>query len=287
MKKEIDYVSFTNKPFNRDTAICLNGNYYDIGVPVVKWDDPKGFNSYDTSKNAYFIDDRKTGKRIKKVVKGKRYSKRRGGLAAINKIVQHHTGGLTAERAFQTLHNERRLSVQFLTDMKNGEGIIYQPLDAIECAWQAGDLNGSSIGIENVLYPDAEGNPAAYNEKRCKKLGLEPHEIGEVYIQGNTHEVFLLPEKQVEALVALTAGIWAALKYEDILADNDKFSAPLFMDGKDGYPSMDFNKKYKSHVGMLFHANSKAAKWDLAGLKDPKDFEKRVSDKFYEFVNNF
>ena len=169
MKNTLENVSFTKGPFNRDNAFCLNGNYFDIGVPVIKWDDEDGLNSYDTSKHVTFIDDRKTGKRIKKVVKGKRYSKRKGGLAAINKIVQHHTGGFTAQQAFNTLHNERKLSVQFLTDVKDGKGVVYQPLDAIERAWQAGELNGSSVGIENVLYPDAEGNPGAYKKATPRK----------------------------------------------------------------------------------------------------------------------
>ena len=286
MKKDTT-VSFTKKRFNRDTAFCLNKVYYDIGLPVIKWDDSSGLNSYDTSKSVLFEDDRRTGKKIKKVIKGKRYSRRKGGVASINKIVQHHTGGFTAQQAFETLHNQRKLSVQFLTDMRSGEGVIYQPLDAVECAWQAGDLNGSSIGIENVLYPDAEHNPAAYNEKRCKRLGLEPHETGDVYIQGRTREVFLMPEKQIEVLVALTAGIWAALKHDDILNEKDNFAPPYFITGKFGHPFMDFYKNYKSHVGMLFHANSKSSKWDLAGLLDAKKFEQQVSDKFYEFVRTF
>lgn len=285
MKKESseNYVSFTGEPFNRDNSICLNGTYYDIGTRVIKWDEHAGLNSYDTSKYVSYEDCRRTGKRIKKVVKGRRYSKRKGGLAAIKQIVQHHTGGFTAHQAFKTLHYERKLSVQFLTDDK---GVVYQPLDAVECAWHAGDLNKTSIGIENALYPSASSKPEAYSEERCKRLGISPHEVGHVYIQGRLHQVFLLPEKQLDCLIKLTAGIWAALAYEDILNFKDPVP-PYFMRNYAGGVLKDFFPDYKHHEGQLLHANSKKSKWDLAGIQDLEKFQTDVCNQFYKFVEKF
>jgi len=285
MKKETNenYVSFTGGSFNRDNSICLNGKYYDIGTKVLKWDDQLGLNSYDTSERVRYEDCRRTGKRIKHVVKGKRYNKRKGGIASIKQILQHHTGGFTARQAFNTLHYERKLSVQFLTDDK---GVVYQPLDAVECAWHAGDLNKTSIGIENALYPDAVSKPNAYSEERCKRRDLTPHETGKVYIQGSVHKVFLLPDAQLDCLIKLTAGIWAALAYEDILS-YDKPVPPYFMRNGAGGVLKDFSPDYKYHEGQLLHANSKKSKWDLAGIQDLEKFQTDVANQFYKFVEKF
>ena len=80
-----------------NTCIVVCGKKYDIGTRVVLWNEPGGFNAYDTT--TYRTQDRKTGKTI--LIQGKRYGSRLalGGtpsLAKLQKLVYqfalHHSG---------------------------------------------------------------------------------------------------------------------------------------------------------------------------------------------------
>lgn len=250
-------------------SIALGGDLFCIGAPVVRWNNSHGLNAYDTSRVVVERENRRTGKIKRRVIKGRRYGGRllKGPRRPdkVTQIVIHHTGGFTAQRAFETLHNERKLSVQFILA---DDGTIYQTLDALEVAWHAGRANGRSIGIECCLYPDADRNPGAYSTARQAKFGVASHKISEQRIQGVTREVFQMPEAQVNSLIDLCAGLWVAL-------------------GREGAPSFPRDEGIVSavplrvvpsagqHEGLLMHMHLSPKKWDPAGLP-PDQFEADV-----------
>lgn len=273
--------------FNPDNAIMVNNNLYDIGTRNIRWDDPKGFNGYDTSKVVVEVEDRKTGKVKKKVIKGRRYgsnlfAKRSGGIDAIIQQGIHHTGGYLPKVTFNTLHNTRKLSVTYiLSDM----GVNYQTLDVVEQSWHMGKHNKTSFGIECCLRPDAKDYPEAYSSRMCVKHGLAPHETMEQYIQGRNRLVFAMPDDQVDALVKISAGTWAALANEKgplYIANNA--AAPLFPSDNKGNINMDYIENSVKHEGLLLHSNASPRKWDAAGIPDIREFEGRVSAMFYEYL---
>jgi len=267
---------------NPDTSIVMFGEFWDIGTRVIKWYEKGGYNGYDTSKKVIEVENRKTGKIKKKVIKGKRYGGRwprpNRKLSAIQAFMVHHTGGYLPGVCFNTLHNERRLSVQFILD---DQGVIYQTLDCKEIAWHGGGQNRRSIGVECCLYPRAADNPGAYRESKCKRLGLAPHDAGDCYIQGKTRKVFFMPRAQVDSLAFLIAGTWAAMNKKQGI---DLEGAPIFPPLPDGTPSYDFKESFAKHRGLLAHANTNPGKWDPAGL-DFVYLEDRVQT-IYEAIMN-
>ena len=279
----MEQFNLTPGEFDDSKAISYNGNLYDIGVTTIRWDNPIGLNAYDTSKFVHWEEDRKTGKKVKKVVKGKRYGKRWGGISAIKVFALHHTGGYTPEATFRTLHEIRKLSVPHIL---GDNGINYQTLDPIVKAWHIGKMNPISDGVEVCSFADAESNPGAYSKKKRDKLGVSTHKIVGQFIQGADREVFELPKSQVDALVKLVAGSWVARANErgPIYLNNNP-AAPLFMVNDEGKVLMNFSKNVKNHEGIILHANSSEFKWDMAGIVNMEAFEERVSDTFYKFLN--
>src|SRR5262249_50813443 len=76
----------------------------------------------------------------------------------VDQFVIHFDVAGTSRRCFETLHDHRGLSVQFMLDL---DGTIYQTLDLKEGAWHATKANSRSIGIEiaNVGAYPTDGNP--------------------------------------------------------------------------------------------------------------------------------
>jgi hypothetical protein len=276
-----NFVLVKGKDFDHKTAFVLNGNYYDIGVPVVKWADSDGFNAYDTSKSISSVEDRKTGKVKKNVIKGKRYSKRWGGVNAIKQVLCHHTGGYNAKNTFETLHNQRGLSVPFIVE---DSSLIYQTLDAVELAWQAGRANKTSIGIEFCNVANAEANPSAYSKKMQTKTNTLPHKIIKQYIQGRIRSVFEMPEAQVDVLVKLVAGLWVA-RANELGPIYFKTARPgYFMSDDIGEIEVDYRSDAVAHEGLLLHSNVSELKIDMAGVKDMSLVENRITKLFYEYL---
>ncbi|MCP4569009.1 MAG: N-acetylmuramoyl-L-alanine amidase [FCB group bacterium] len=264
---------------NHDNSIVFFGQLFDIGVRVVKWYEYRGLNGYLKKKKVIREEDRKTGKmKTVRVIKGKRYGGRfpRTGRKAVDirQFMIHHTGGYLPGVCFNTLHNERRLSVQFI---QADNGTIYQTMDAKEIAWHGGKQNRCSIGVECCLYPRALRNPEAYRPEKCRRLGLTPHETGNVYTQGKHRTVFMMPNNQVEALAHLAAGVWFARNKVAGFINR----APGFPTRVDEVlPDPDFDTKYRKHNGLVIHANVAPKKWDATGL-DLEPFEDRVGDIYY------
>lgn len=275
--------------------IIIGGEYFPVNADVLYWNDHDGLNGYDMHTEKFCEDDRKKGTKTK-VIKGRRYTKTIGDLGKrINKVrgfVIHHTGGFTAKQCFQTLHNRRKLSAQFIIE---DNGIVFQTLDALEIAWHAGKANKFYCGAECVLYPDAQSNPDAYRPQRQEKLGVASHDTMEQYIQGKKRTVFKMPEVQVNALAEVVAAYWVA-RYKHTkskMLDLTRYwdvAPPYFMScdmyqetERSGQIDFDYNKKSLNHTGLLLHANLSPRKWDAAGI-DYAHFEQLAGLRFYEMI---
>jgi hypothetical protein len=273
----------TGKGFKDYEAIAVGGDLFSIGVPVIRWDQGRGLDAYATNRAVVETEDRRTGKVKHRVIKGRRYGGRlmkgRRKPGKVTQIVIHHTGGFTAERAYETLHNRRKLSVQFIVA---DNGLVYQTLDALETAWHAGKANKCSVGIECCLYPDAERNPGAYSPKRQAKFGVAKHAEIEQELQGVEREVFAMPDDQITALTELCAGIWHALGHK---------RTPVFPPAGDSgdrdlvlrQVPLVYLPWAREHVGMVMHLHLSRRKWDAAGL-DPEAFEEAVGDSWVDML---
>lgn len=138
----------------RGEELRVCGKLVPTGTPVVLWDDPGGYDAYQTRKH-FSADPEPDGKL--------RYGQRGDLPAAIEARVQQggwqladlqqvvHTFVLhfdacgTSRQCFKVLQDVRNLSVHFLLDT---DGTIYQTLDLQERAWHATIANNFSIGVE-------------------------------------------------------------------------------------------------------------------------------------------
>lgn len=233
-------------------SIIVCGEKFNIGTEVKLYNE-NGFNAYDTSTKK--IEDRKTGKVI--VTSGKRYSSRgilNLGRAQLNKVVTqlflHHTGNRTAGSTFETLHNERGLSVHFILD---DNGVLYQTLDLKEKAFHGGRNNPCSIGVEICSRADAKKFADDYDEYHQEKYNVLPRNKRYDKIQGNFMFGFDYNDKQYEALISLThalSGMFPNLNNPDFPRD-DK-----------GGIVRSVIKNPLGHAGLICHYNTSLEKWD-------------------------
>ena len=249
-------------------AIAVGGRLFDIGTRVIRWDQPGGFDGYTTARTEWDEEDRKTGKTIHRVIKGRRYSARAwtgDPLRKVRQLVIHHTGGDGQDPAnmYQTLWHRRGLSVHFSAE---DDGRLFQYLDARDCAWHAGGLNGGSVGCEAALFPSVDADPDYYSPANCTRRHNLPHDRDVQTIQGTTRAVYLMPPAQVDAIARLFAGVWAAL---GVLRPDDPLfqAAPLFP--RLGTPPeipAGVIPKPAEHKGLLAHYHGSVHKWDPAGV---------------------
>lgn len=268
------------------TSFVLDACTFDIGIPVIKWCDAGGFDGYARNVSVETSLNRKTGRIKRKRIAGKRYGMRTKGSRSISQIMIHHTGGDGdgAGNVFNTLHNQRGLSVHFVID---DDGTIWQFLDCAEKAWHAGGHNNISVGIECNLYPLAEERPDYYSEARRERFGNLPHEIVEDEIHGRKMRVFQMPEPQREALAKLCAGIWVALgaiagDEENKDRDGALGIEPLFPRIRRTIPRTEIARP-KKHIGMIGHLQATKRKIDPAGFPW-EDFERRVAMLFSDYT---
>jgi N-acetyl-anhydromuramyl-L-alanine amidase AmpD len=80
--------------------------------------------------------------------------------SVVDQFVIHFDAGGTSRTCFQTLQDDRDLSVHFMLDL---DGTIYQTLDVKERAWQATKANSRSVGVEIA-------NIGAYGRTQKKTL---------------------------------------------------------------------------------------------------------------------
>ncbi len=232
-------------------SIVVCGKKFDIGSRVILWDEPNGFNGYDTSKNAF----KSKGKIVE--VSGKRYSKRKlvtnVSFEQLKKTVTqfflHHDGLYRARDTFNVLHNQRRLSVHFLLD---DDGTIYQTLDLKEKAWHGGKNNAKSVGIEIASRADSRRFPDAYDEAHQKKYNVGPRKIRQDKVQGLIFHGYEYNDKQYSALTCLAIVL-----------------LQIFPNMGNDFPRTSSGKIIKSiikkplkHSGFICHYNTSKSKWD-------------------------
>ena len=87
-------------------------------------------------------------------------------------FVIHLDGLRTAAECFRVLHNERGLSVHFMID---GDGVIYQTLDLMHCAFHAAGVNEISVGVELQNRGDAHRFPNFYPQGERRKVTCRIH----------------------------------------------------------------------------------------------------------------
>lgn len=149
----------------KEIMVC--GQLYYVGVPVVLWTDPGGYDAYRVERRFSPMGESswdKSQKKIKYLTTPNRYGMRRGSLSAkeleqvrgggwdlptlqkvVDQFVLHFDCCGTSRQCFKVLHDYRGLSVHFMLDL---DGTIYQTLDLKERAWHATTSNDRSIGIE-------------------------------------------------------------------------------------------------------------------------------------------
>jgi hypothetical protein len=200
------------------------GERYSIGVPVVLWTDPGGYDAHDAAPGGGFRPGRA-------LADGE---ERAQGLAELQQLVDqcviHYDVCGTARACFEVLE-QRGLSVHFLLDL---DGTLYQTLDLRETAWHARQANARSIGVEiaNIgayapgdpdsplaswYVRDAEGVrirlPERLGDGGVRTVGFvaRPARPGPVrgVIQGRELEMYALTPEQHHALEHLAAGLCA------------------------------------------------------------------------------
>lgn len=277
---EAKRIALTGGGFNMDNSFILDGLAIDIGTRVIKWNEKGGFNQYLTNKSVVTTEDRRTGKVSTKIIRGKRYRTRENGVGSVHQFFIHHSGGdgRNPSGMYETLHNQRGLSVQFAAE---DDGRIYQFLDAVECAYHAGGHNGISIGVECCLCPDAEASPGYYSVANRAKTGNLPHAVREEVLQGVRRQVFVMPDQQIEALARLAAGCWVGMLLK---TGRPEFEVPpAFPRDARGEIPRAVVPGHADHVGLIGHLQCTDKKWDPAGF--PWElFESRVLVLYHDMI---
>ena len=230
--------------------IVAAGQFFHTGTRVVLWMDPGGYDAYRVEKRFGPIEEsgwefshtNSPGLRSPN-----RYDLRRAGLTpaqieqvrgggwdlpllqnVVDQFVLHFDVAGTSRKCFETLQDDRCLSVHFLLDV---DGTIYQTLDLKERAWHATTSNSRSIGVEiaNVGAYAADGKnpfaewytningqttitvPAAYNDGALAGSGFVGHPARPQPVRGTIQGEDLVQydftPQQYQALIKLTAAV--------------------------------------------------------------------------------
>jgi N-acetyl-anhydromuramyl-L-alanine amidase AmpD len=211
-----------------------------IGVPVVLWTDPGGYDA--TSTSSRFLATGEVDERAGQLRYTPGREERESGrvLLEANSIdlgrlrslvdlfVLHYDACGTSRRCFEVLHDVRGLSVHFLLDL---DGTLYQTMDLRDQGWHARQANVRSIGVEiaNIgAFPperraeldawyrrDASGTrieiPRAWGDGGLRAAGgvQRPARSEAItgIVQDQTLVMYDLTAAQYHSLVALAAGL--------------------------------------------------------------------------------
>ena len=229
--------------------IMICGQLFHTGTPVFLWTDPGGYDAYRVERRfapyaqsswvatTQQTHDIKTPNRFDlrdKVLTPAEIEQVRGGgfpLAMlrdkVDQLVIHYDADGTSRGCFQTLQDDRGLSVHFMIDL---DGTVYQTLDVKEKAWQATIANSRSVGVElanrgavttpNLLKEwyatDADGKtrvtiPAKLGDGGERSVNFVARPIHNDLVRGDVQGEHLVQydftSQQYEALIHLTAAL--------------------------------------------------------------------------------
>lgn len=258
-----------------NTSFIVCGQKVDIGTRVVTWEEPQGFNAYDTSKYKVQEVDRRTGKTKTNVVSGVRYSKRTWiknpsfpqlqGM--VTQFFLHHSGLYRSRTTFDVLHKQRRLSCHFILD---DDGTIYQTLDLREKAWHGGACNSVAVGIEIDSRAYASKFPTAYDLDSQKKYGVGPRAKSYDTIHGKSILGYCYNDAQYAALIRLAIGLNSVFPVISTHADFPR-------DGAGNIVKTNIRSPQK-HMGYICHFHATRQKTDPIAF-DFDRFLRGVRDK--------
>jgi N-acetyl-anhydromuramyl-L-alanine amidase AmpD len=229
--------------------IVAAGQFFHTDTKVVLWMDPGGYDAYRVERRFSPFDQSswEISHSNNPSLTPNRYGLRRVPLTPeqieqvrgggwdlpllqqfVDQFVMHFDVAGTSRKCFQTLQDDRCLSVHFMIDV---DGTIYQTLDLKERAWHATTSNDRSIGVEiaNVgAYSEHGKNPfsewyhttndetiltipARYNDTELRKPGFvaRPARPQPVHgnIQGENLVQYDFTPEQYQALIRLTAAV--------------------------------------------------------------------------------
>jgi N-acetylmuramoyl-L-alanine amidase len=237
------------------SEIIICGKRYDIEHPTVTYEDADGFNAYvphrtDNIGEIYAFDPAPGLKQ-----RATRYRQRRsmGGSTSLARLRQtvrqfviHLDGCMSAKMCFDVLHNQRGLSVHFMVD---NDGIVYQTLDLVHCAFHAGGVNEISVGVELQNKGDAARYPTAYKGGR-KKVTCRIH--------GFQILSYDFTDAQYEGMIRLCRCLTKV------------FDLPLTSPHQDGKPVWTTIPTIRRYQGFIGHYHIIDTKWDPG----PWDFQR-------------
>src|SRR4051812_4585813 len=192
------------QPVGNGSSIIVAGKAYDVGRPVVLWNDPEGFDGYQVR-----CQDGQTGGCCDE--DSLRYGRRKlktptleGMQEVVTQFVLHFDGCVNSRSCFKSMHNRPRpgggagcgLSAHFMVDT---DGTIYQTLDLLERAFHAEQSNNISVGVE--ICNRGKVNPAEMS-RLPKEWWTRPHH--EVTINGTTYDAYDFRPEQYESIFAVT-----------------------------------------------------------------------------------
>ncbi len=241
------------------SSIIICGQRYDVGRPVVTWQDDPLFSSYTLHRT-----DKPSEIYPYAPAKGlgamaARYRERRliGADRSLSRLQQvlrqfvvHHDGCPSSKACFQVLHNERGLSVHFLID---NDGTIYQTLDLVDCAFQAAGVNEISVGVELANRGDAIRFPDDYHGRRDKLT---------CSIHGHQFLAYAYTKDQIDSMTAIGRTMAR-------LFPNLPQTYPIAGSGDALWTAIADPREYK---GWLGHYHVTQQKWDPG----PFDFKQFV-----------
>lgn len=221
------------------TSIIAGGEGFDIGVPVVLWNEEGGLNQY--PKGNFHPRDL-TLPALQSI---------------IHQVVWHHSVLYTAKETFLGV-NARSLSVNFIIDDDNVGGVatIYQTLDVKDAGYSQKANNTLGPGVEVAYHPEAWSSPSLYSAENCLRHGVQPHEVIDDVVHGGHFKCFGPSEPQMRAIFALAWGLGELFPLVPV----------SFPRRGDGGISKDLLAKPLEYVGHVCHYHIDREKIDAMGL---------------------
>jgi hypothetical protein len=236
-----------------NTSIFAADKSFDIKCPVIRWDDPNGYDLHPFGK---YINRNMTHAQLQKEIK---------------QFTVHWSVTYTAKAMLSVLKS-RGLSCNFMIDddvNDQGYATIYQCLDVSKGGYSQGPgLNGLGPGVEIAYMPQAWENPNLYSAANRARYGVQNHDTTTATVHQAKLKVFLPSDAQMKSLVQLMWGF--AELFPEVPRKFPRNAQGLPLEGKLTDP--------KSYTGFAQHFHLRRSKIDAAGI-DPINLEKQVQNR--------